>query len=200
MTLIAYRHAAYDTPWWASPSSRSGRFHRSGEDTVQYLCLHPLGPAAEILRHHVGPEGDPDEVTLNLWSAIVDVGDVVEIDFDNTASYGCTPDDLVGDDYMPTQSLAEQVRRTGVSGMTVPSAALPGTHNLVLFGTRVLHPYLWRPLIPEEVQTGHISDGARPAAEVFGHVRWFGTPHGAVEQWKLTGSYDQFVDPTASRW
>ena len=27
-----------------------GRFHRAGEDTVQYLSLHPLGPAAEMLR------------------------------------------------------------------------------------------------------------------------------------------------------
>jgi hypothetical protein len=41
---------AYDTPWWAFPSSREGRFHRAGEDTVQYLSLHPLGPAAEMLR------------------------------------------------------------------------------------------------------------------------------------------------------
>lgn len=46
--------------------------------------------------------------------------------------------------------------------MIVPSAALPGTHNLILFGVRVLNPFLRAPLTPEEVPTGHLSDGARP--------------------------------------
>jgi hypothetical protein len=31
-------------------------------------------------------------------------------------------------------------------------------------------------------------------------VRWFGTPHKAVEQWKATGVYDLFDDPIATRW
>jgi hypothetical protein len=39
--------------------------------------------------------------------------------------------------------------------MQVPSAALPGTHNLILFGVRVLNPLLCEPLTPEEVPTGH---------------------------------------------
>ena len=43
MKVVAYRHAAYDSPWWAYPSSREGRFHRAGIDTIQYLALHPLG-------------------------------------------------------------------------------------------------------------------------------------------------------------
>lgn len=50
MRMVAYRHAAYDTLWRARPSSRDGRFHRAGVDTVQYLSVHPLGPAAEVLR------------------------------------------------------------------------------------------------------------------------------------------------------
>jgi hypothetical protein len=32
------------------------------------------------------------------------------------------------------------------------------------------------------------------------HVRWFGAPHSAAEQWKATGSYDPFDDPIATRW
>jgi len=58
--------AAYDSPWWAFPSSREGRFHRAGQDTVQYLSLHPFGPAAGMLRSNVGPDGDPDDVVLKL--------------------------------------------------------------------------------------------------------------------------------------
>ena len=84
--------------------------------------------------------------------------------------------------------------------MIVPSAALPGTHNLILFGVCLLHPYLWQPLAPEEIPTGHITDGGRPAAEVATDVRWFGSAHRAVRQWKATGHYDLFDDPTPTRW
>lgn len=198
MKFTAFRHAAYDSPWWAFPSARSSRFNRAKQDTVQYLCLHPLGPAAEMLRHNVGPAGDPDEVILNLWTALCDVSDVTWVDFDECATYGCTPDELVGDGYAPTQSLADQVRASGSSAIVVPSAALPGTHNLILFGARVIHPFLWQPLVPEEIPTGHLTDGARVAADVAGHVRWFGDKHKALEQWKATGSYDLFDDPFAT--
>jgi hypothetical protein len=200
MKFAAFRHAAYDSPWWAFPSSRPGRFNRARQDTVQYLCLHPLGPAAEMLRHNVGEDGVADEVILNLWTAVVDVSDVKRVDFDECATYGCTPDELVGDNYAPTQLLADEVRASGASAMVVPSAALPGTHNLILFGVRVLHPFLWQPFAPEEIPTGHLTDGARVAAEVASRVRWFGSEHSAVEQWKATGSYDLFEDPFATRW
>jgi RES domain len=200
MRFIVFRHAAYDSPWWAIPSSREGRFHRAGQDTVQYLSLHPLGPAAEMLRHNVGPEGDPDDVILNLWTAVVDVDEVTRIDFDDCEKYGRTVDDLVGDDYAVTQALADVVRASGATAMVVPSAALPGTHNLILFGVRLLHPYIWKPLAAEEIPTGHISDGARPAAEIADHVRWRGTPHTAADQWKATGTYEPFDDPMATRW
>jgi len=200
MKFTVFRHAAYDSPWWAFPSSRSGRFNRAKQDTVQYLCLHPLGPAAEMLRHNVGPGGDPDEVILNLWTAVVDLSDVTRVDFDDCATYSCTPDELVGDDHSRTQALADEVRASGSSAFVVPSAALPGTHNLILFGACVLHPFLWKPLVPEEIPTGHLTDGARIVAEVASHVRWFGTEHSALEQWKMTGSYDLFDDPIATRW
>jgi hypothetical protein len=35
-----------------------------------------------------------------------------------------------------------------------------------MFGVRLLHPFLWEPLVPEEIPTGHLTDGARPAAEI----------------------------------
>ncbi|MGO9924797.1 MAG: RES family NAD+ phosphorylase [Mycobacterium sp.] len=200
MRLTVFRHASYDTPWWAFPSSRSGRFHRARGDTVQYLSLHPLGPAAEILRHNVGPHGDPDDVVLNLWAAVLELDDVLRVDFDDCAGHGLSADELVGDDYTPTQALADAVRDSGVTAMTVPSAALPGTHNLILFGARVLNPFLRQPLTPEEVPTGHLSDAARSPAEVAAHVRWFGATHSAAEQWKATGAYELFDDPTATQW
>jgi hypothetical protein len=200
MKLTVFRHASYDSPWWAFPSSRPGRFHRAGRDTAQYLSLHPQGPAAEMLRHNVGPVGDPDEVVLNLWTAVVEVDQPVRVDFDDCDHYGLTADELVGDDYSATQALADAVRGSGASAMVVPSAALPGTDNLILFGVRVLHPFLADVLSPEEMPTGHLTDAARPPAEVAPHVRWFGTPHAALEQWKATGAYDLFDDSIATRW
>jgi hypothetical protein len=200
MRLTVFRHAAYDSPWWAFPSSRGGRFHRGRTEIVQYLSLHPLGPAAEMLRHNVGPNGNPDDIILNLWTALIDVDDVTRVDFDDCVRYGLTPDELVGDDYAPTRTLADHVRGSGAMAMIVPSAALPGTHNLVLFGVRVLNPFLSQPLTPEEIPTGHLTDGARSPAEVVSTVRWLGAPHKALEQWKTTGNYDLFDDPMATRW
>lgn len=200
MRLTVFRHAAYDSPWWAIPSSRGGRFHRGSIEIVQYLCLHPLGPAAEMLRHNLGPAGNPDDVLLNLWTALIGLDDLTQVDFKDCVKYGLTPDELVGDDYVPTQALADDVRGSGAVGMIVPSAALPGTYNLILFGVRVLNPFLSQPLTPEEIPTGHLTDGARSPAEVVSNVRWFGAPHKALEQWKTTGSYDLFDDPMATRW
>lgn len=199
MRSTVFRHAAYDTPWRARPSPGQGRFHRPGQDIVQYLSLHPLGPAAEMLRHNLGPDGDPDHVLLNLWTATVDIDEVTRIDFDDCAKYGITVDELVGDDYQPTQALAATVLASGATAMVAPSAALPGTHNLMLFGVRFLHPYLWRPLTDDDIPTGHLSDGARPPAEVAAHVRWMGSAHTAAEQWKATGACDPFDDPIATR-
>jgi hypothetical protein len=153
-----------------------------------------------MLRHNVGPSGNPDDIVLNLWTALVDVDDVTRVDFDNCDRYGLTPDELVGDDHTSTQRLADLVRDDGAKAMIVPSAALPGTHNLILFGVRILNSFLSEPLMPEEIPTGHITDKARPAAEVVPHVRWIGTPHKALEQWKSTGKFDLFDDPIATRW
>jgi hypothetical protein len=198
--VIGYRHAAYDTPWWASPSSRPGRFHRADQQTAQYICLHPLGPAAEFLRHNVGPDGDPDDVRLNLWAARIRTIKVVIVGFDDCDRYGLSADDLVGDDYGPTQAVADKIRSTGAAGLIVPSAALPGTDNLILFGERLLNAYLSEPLSLDEIPTGHLSDGARPALEVRELVRWFGRPHRALEEWRRNGRFGLLDDPLASRW
>jgi hypothetical protein len=198
--VIGFRHAAYDSPWWPVPSSRSGRFHRAGAEIAQYLCLHPMGPAAEILRHNVGPRGDRDQVLLNLWAGVVDTDGVIVLTFDNCADHGIRPDELVGDDYAPTQVLADALRAQGSPGLIAPSAALPGTEILVLFGPRVWHPFLLPTISPEECQTAHLTDAARPPGEVAPFVRWFGAAHSALDTWRTTGRYPAFVDTLAIRW
>jgi RES domain-containing protein len=202
--VVAYRHAAYDSPWWVIPSTREGRFNRAyQEDPTQYLALHPLGPTAELLRHQLrGPDFDRvDTILANLWAVRVDAEGSIDITFDNCASdYGITPEDLVGDEYAPTQALASRLRDAGLQGFTVPSAALPGADNLILFGPRVAHPYLELPVTPEECPTGHLSDAARPAQEVLPLVRFRGAPHTALDAWLATGTYKRLDDPVAIRW
>ena len=199
--VVAFRHAAYDTPWWASPSTRPGRFHVPGAGSpTQYLALHPLGPAAELLRHQfTGPDPAADTVLLNLWAVVVDDRDMATVDFDTCDAHGITPEALVGDDYGPCQDLAARLRAEGSRGLVVPSAALPGTSNLVLFGARVADPYLRRPAGDLECPTGHLTDGARSPAEALGVVRWRGTPHRALQQWREHGVAEPFDDPVAVR-
>jgi hypothetical protein len=198
--VIAFRHASYDSPWWPVPSSRPGRFHRARIEVAQYLCLHPMGPAAEMLRNQVGPAGDPDELLLNLWAGDVDLDGIAEVSFDNCSGFGISPEDLVGDRYGPTQDLASRLRIEGWAGLLVPSAALPGTETLVLFGPRVWHPFLLPILSPEEIPTAHVTDAARSPAEVAAYVRWRGTAHLALDVWKATQRYEPFVDELATRW
>lgn len=198
---VAYRHAAYDTPWWVNANSQDGRFHTSLDQATQYWCLHPLGPAAEMLRHHVGAghEDDYETVRLNLWAARIPLAGVERIGFAECGQFGVTPEELVGEDYSPTQELAARVRAAGMDGICVPSAALPGTENLVLFGTRVLHPYLYHASIQEEVPTGHLTEWAVPPQEVVPHVRWIGAEHRALSEWLDTGGYTALDDPDAIR-
>ena len=96
--------------------------------------------------------------------------------------------------------MADRLRASGAAGTIVPSAALPGTENLVLFGPRVAHPYLWEPFSDIECPTGHLTDGARAPAEVAPLVRWIGAPHAALERWKAGRKLVPFAEPAATRW
>lgn len=194
---IGYRHAAWDTPWWASPNREQGRFHRTLEAPTQYLCLHPLGVPAELLRHlGVAVVDDLDTINLRLWAAKLELDGLTRIDFDNANDFGITPDELVGEDYDPTQTLAHRLRATGVPGLVTPSAALPGTEIVTLFGARTLSPFLFAPIDPDDqLATAHVAEKSRPADEVVPLVRWFGTPHVGLAEWQATGIAPVLLDP-----
>ncbi len=198
-TTTAYRHAKYDTPWWVNENRNEGRYNRAGQYSTQYLCLHPLGVSAEFLRH-LGEDAVADlkQAEIRLWAMQVDMNNVERIDFANSSAHGLTAEQLVGDDYSPTQSLADELRGRGVNGLIAPSAALPGTEILVLFGPRVALPYLGLRLDDDQVATAHALDGP-PASEVASAVRWFGTPHEGLEEWKRTGTVPSLEEPWVTR-
>ena len=206
--IVAYRHAAYDTPWLVNPSRRAGRFHRAMEDVTQYLALHPLGPAAEMVTRAFPPDvakGDLDALRLELWACLVDDTGILRVGFADASEHGIEAQDLVADDYTATQAWADRLRALAVPGVVVPSAALPGTENLVLFGPRVLHSYLADPPSPLEVPTGHLTDAARSPAEVLAVARWPGPVHPALEDWARwpaghRATPPTLVDPPATRY
>jgi RES domain-containing protein len=193
--MIAYRLASYDTPLRAIASRLAGRFNRADESSpTQYLCTHPVGPFAELMRGH-GLRGIEQllEVRARSWAVRVPADDLPQITFDNASEFGVAPDDLVSDDFEGCQALAARLRDE-LPGAIVPSAALPGTENVVLFGPRVAAPYLVEPVSSVDLPAGIAAEGGRPVSSLLSIVRFRGKPHAALEAWE-SGETFEFVEP-----
>lgn len=193
--MVCYRFAAYATPLRTVPAWQPARFSRGDEDEpTQYLALHPLGPLAELMRN--AELRSPEQVRVistRTWALEVPVDDLPEITFATAERFGITAEQLVGDDYGPCQALAETLR-TKMEGVIVPSAALPGTRNVVLFGPRVAAPYLTQPVSTLDVPASITADGARPPTSLMSVVRYAGDAHAALSAWR-NGIDFRFAEP-----
>lgn len=143
MEAVAFRLANYETPLWSVENFAAGRYNAAGAGFTQYLSLHPLTPWAELLRNE-------DRRTRSrailmrypLWAIRVQiVPEPFALTFDNAPELGLEPADLVADDQEPCRALAQTFRSSGPAAFTAPSAALPGTTNLVVLEPRVLVSY-----------------------------------------------------------
>ncbi len=188
--VVAYRLAAWDTPFWVNANRSSGRYNRAGVAATQYLCLHPLGPWAEYMRREsLRTADDIAEVRQRIWAARVvlpdDAGEAV-LNFATARSFGLEPRALVADDHDACQRFAERWRGEHPGGvLRVPSAALPGTQNLVLLGPRLLVDYqvaLWDGDL--DVPAAVIADRAQPPASLLPLVRHRGMAHAEYEAWR----------------
>jgi RES domain-containing protein len=193
--VICYRFAAFATPLRTVPASEPARFNRGDEDDpTQYLSLHPLGPLAELMRN--ADLRTPEQIRVvdtRTWALEVTLEDLTEITFDNAQQFGIDADDLVGDDRSGCQALASQLRRQ-VPGIVVPSAALPGTRNAILFGPRVAAPYLTTPVSALDIPASITAQGARPLISLIDVVRFIGDPHSALDAWRQ-GAVFGFTEP-----
>jgi len=183
--ITGYRVAGYDTPLWVNPNRTPGRYSGPSAPPTQYLCGHPAGPWAELLRFH--NERDPSAVATlrtRLWAIRVP-GPIYEITFANAHLFGITPEDLVDDDWTACQALAAQVVAdpTFPSTICVPSAALPGTVNYVIFGPRVAVPFDALPLDDEDLSTAHAAEDARALVAMLDLVCFRGMPHAGYVKW-----------------
>ena len=75
-----------------------------------------------------------------------------------------------------------------------PSAALPGTRNLVLLGPRVAVPYDLTPVAEVDIPASITADGARPLHTLLEAVRHYGDPHAEFEAWRR-GQPFEFSEP-----
>jgi RES domain len=184
--MIVYRHATFGTPLRTEPARQPGRYHDEDQASpTQYLCLHPLGPLAELMRGSSlrRPE-QIRQVRARTWALRLTVAGLPEITFANAHEHGLDPADLVADDQAACRRLAVRLRRAGTPGLVAPSAALPGTQSAVLFGPRVGSPYLLEPLGEVDVPASITAHDGRPVASLIGLVRFAGQAHAGLEAWR----------------
>jgi RES domain-containing protein len=170
--VISYRHCEYRTPL-RSPfqaQRRPGRYHRGVEaEPTQYLCLHPLGPHAEAMRRFdARTPAKASLLDLRTWALDVRIDGLAELPFSEA---------WVADDYGACQDLADTLRESGASGVIVPSAALPGTRNVVLFGGRAAAPYQGAAVRALDVPSSITGEHGSALATLVELVRFRGDPH-----------------------
>lgn len=191
MELVVFRAAAHGTPLWTLPNHQEGRYNRAGEAPTTYLGLHPLTPWAERLRAEaIHSRDEAKQVRLPVWALRLRLESdrVVEIDFTTADQHGLSAEDLVGDDHTPCQALAASLRalREPPAALVVPSAALPGTRNVVLLGPHVPAPYLAEQIDDVDVPVSVTAVAGRAPEDLVDlvHHRFAGTTHAALEAWR----------------
>jgi RES domain len=201
MEVVAFRLANYETPLWSVENFAAGRYNAAGSGFTQYLSLHPLTPWAELLRNEDRRTRDRSVLMrYPLWAIRAQIEhEPFELTFGNAADYGLNPSDLVGDDHGPCRALAEAFRSVGPQAFTAPSAALPGTTNLIILEPRVL--VSWNQVPIDDIdwpgsmtsQDGRCPEGLWELV----HYRAAGIEHPALNAWEQGDTY-VFEEPEVS--
>ena len=105
---------------------------------------------------------------LRTWALDVRIDGLLELPFSDT---------WVADDYAACQDLADTLRKSGRVGAIVPSAALPGTRNLVLFGGRAAAPYQDALVRPADIPASITGEHGSALETLIARVRFRGEPH-----------------------
>lgn len=195
--LPGFRVASWDTPLRVNPNRNAGRWNSAGSAATQYIALHPLATWAEYVRWHDLREAEALRgLRLGVWAMRVIVEDVLVVGFENASELGLTAEDLVSDDWSACQAAAERLRsdRAAAKVLQVPSAALPGTRNIVILGPRVGTAYSLEPVSSVDLPATLAAAGARPPAGILDLVRFRGEDHAELDAWRL-GVPFELVEP-----
>jgi hypothetical protein len=188
MELVGFRLANYETPLWSVENFSAGRYNDADAGFTQYLSLHPLTPWAELLRNE---ERRTRERALlmryPLWALRVTLEEEpFALTFDSAGGFGLDAADLVADDHGPCRALARAFRAGGPHAFTAPSAALPGTTNLVVLEPRVLASWTAVPLDELDWPGSLAAQDGRCPEDLWDvvHYRAAPTPHAALDAWR----------------
>lgn len=199
--FVAYRISGWDVPFWVSPNRSAARYNKAYSGPTQYLSLHPLTPWAEYLRAQEWRSLEAlQELRIRTWVIRTSVSNVIDVSFESASTLGIQAEDLVSDDYSATQDLAERCRDDPdlPDALVVPSASLPGTKNLVIFNPLVATSYSHWPVDEGDGSTTVTAERGQALTSLLDHVRFRGTPHAELEDWKLGREY-VFREPQIPR-
>jgi hypothetical protein len=201
LELIAFRLANYETPLWSVENFAAGRYNESDSGFTQYLSLHPLTPWAELLRNE--DRRTRERAVLMrypLWALRIELEEApLELTFDNAHEFGLTAEGLVADDHGACRALAQAFRHDGPKTFLAPSAALPGTTNLVVLEPRVLAPWNQVPIDELDLPGSLTAQDGRCPEALWNlvHYRDSATTHAALDAWR-NGEGFMFEEPEVS--
>jgi hypothetical protein len=191
--FICYRASSYSFPLWGRvPNREAARFNRQGSH-AQYLCLHPLGPMSEKLRAleraqsgasivYQVTNADIDRVRHRVWALRLNLDGVFVLDFMSCLLVGLSAADLVDDDHGACQAAGETFGSNPNEpwAWVYPSASLPGTRNVVIFGPRYLRTY---DSVPTRVGIpgSPLGDDTQAMRETLSLMRHLGQPHSGLQ-------------------
>jgi hypothetical protein len=143
---------------------------------------------------------DPElnQAKHRLWVVLVEAREVFDLTFASAAVVGLTPDQLVSDDHLACQQAGERYGREDEEFPDVwryPSASLPGTSNLVIFGARAMSTYLLPPVSSVDVPGSIATAVAQGVVVLLSAMRHVGTAHVGLEAYR-NGTEHVWDQPT----
>jgi len=192
VTEVAYRATSYDVPLWVNPNRRNGRWNIAGGEPTQYMALDAEAPFAEILRHEdLQTEEAASHYSATIWQLRIDSDLIVDYQtFELADSAGFDAEALVHDDHERCQAEAQWLISQGARGVLSPSAALPGSINLALFGPRVAVPWGTTIELASSIPTQKLTTG-HPPPGLTERVRYFGQPEPILQTYlRATDRHD----------
>ena len=114
-----------------------GRFNPPNEFGALYTSLEPNTAAKEVARGLRQRGVDPDQFPEGAWWVYeleVKLESVLDLtDADVLQKSGIPENSLIGTDVNATRQIAAEARERGYEALLVPSAAVAGSKNLVIF-------------------------------------------------------------------